>query len=167
MSCVPAGTPAGLRSKPSGYPKDPGTTTEDRPRRSGPGATGCVFSLLFCYHAGQRQRYRPGVTGSSAAGPAGRALLPAQTETLDERAVPVDVLVAQVGQQPPAAAHQQQQAAAAVVVVLVRPQVLVQVVDPASHERDLDLRRTGVTLIGRILREDLLLDFGVERHVAP
>src|SRR5690348_13522229 len=35
----------------------------------GPGATGCVLSLLLCYHAGQSQRYRPGVTGSSITSP--------------------------------------------------------------------------------------------------
>jgi len=104
------------------------------------------------------QRHRPGVK---------RGQLPAQPKALDQRAVPVDVGVAQVGQQPAAAAHEQQQAAAAVVIVLVHLEVLVQVVDPAGHKRDLDLRRTGVTLICRVLREDLLLDFGVERHVAP
>src|SRR5215469_12934644 len=86
------------------------------------------------------------------------AVLPTQAEALDERPVAADVGVAQVGQQA---------TAAAVVVVLVHLEVLVQVVDPAGHERDLDLRRTGVTLTGRVLRKDLLLDFGVERHVAP
>src|SRR5215469_1961292 len=95
------------------------------------------------------------------------AVLPTQAEALDERPVAADVGVAQVGQQATAAADQQQQPAAAVVVVLVHLEVLVQVVDPAGHERDLDLRRTGVTLTGRVLRKDLLLDFGVERHVAP
>jgi len=61
----------------------------------------------------------------------------------------------QVAEQAAAAADEQQQAAAAVVVVLVHLEVLVQVVDPAGHKRNLDLRRTGVTLIDRVLRKDL------------
>src|SRR6516162_7809652 len=127
---------------------NPGTTTEDRPWRSGPGATGCQcgYSVFLL---------RPG-PGSAA-----------DAETLPNRTVTGDVLLGQVLQQPPAAADQQQQPAAAVVVVLVHLQVLGQVVDPPGQQRDLDLRRTGVTLTGRVLRQDLFLDGGVERHVAP
>jgi len=40
-------------------------------------------------------------------------------------------------------------------------------VDPPGQQRDLDFRRTGVTLTGRVLRQDLFLDGGVERHVTP
>src|SRR5689334_14121158 len=91
----------------------------------------------------------------------------ADAEPLPDRAVAVDVLLGQVLQQPAAAADQQQQPAAAVVVVLVHLQVLGQVVDPPGQQRDLDFRRTGVTLTGRVLRQDLLLGGGVERHVTP
>src|SRR5207253_6104598 len=126
---------------------NPGTTTEDRPWRSGPGATGC-----------QCCRYSvvpwPGK-------------LAADAEPLPDRAVAVDVLLGQVFQQPAAAADQQQQPATAVVVVLVHLQVLGQVIDPPGQQRDLDLRRTGVTLTGRVLRQDLFLGGGVERHVTP
>src|SRR5262249_32625888 len=93
--------------------------------------------------------------------------LAAQAEPLDERAVPGDVGLPQVGQQPTAAADREQQTTAAVVVVLMHLEVLVQVIDPAGHERDLDFRRAGVTLTGRVLREDLLLYFNTERHVSP
>src|SRR5215471_13416238 len=123
---------------------NPGTTTEDRPWRSGPGATGC-----------QCCRYSV-VPGWAAPGN-----LAADAEPLPDRAVAVDVLLGQVLQQPAAAADQQQQPAAAVVVVLVHLQVLGQVVNPPGQQRDLDLRRTGVTLTGRVLRQDLLLGGGV------
>ena len=98
--------------------------------------------------------------------PEPRPLAP-QPQALDQAAVPSDVGVAQVAEQAAAAADEQQQAAAAVVVVLVHLEVLVQVIDPAGHERDLDLRRTGVTLMDRVLRKDLLLNFDFERHLAP
>src|SRR6185437_13400876 len=134
--------------------------------------------LVFCYHPGQTPQYRPGyhqvqrVTpgaprpGGPRRTPCGPGLA-AQAEALDQRAVPSDVGVAQVAEQATAAADEQQQAAAAVVVVLMHLEVLVQVVDPAGHQRDLDLRRTGVTLMDRVLRKDRLFNFGVERHLAP
>src|SRR5258707_7214389 len=91
----------------SGVRPNPGTTTEDRPWRSGPGATGC-----------QCCRY------SVVPGPRSLA---ADAEPLPNRAVAVDVLLGQGFQQPAAAAHQQQQAATAVVVVPVHLHVLGQV----------------------------------------
>src|SRR5690348_10514715 len=91
----------------------------------------------------------------------------ADAEPLPNRAVAVDVLLGQVLQQPAAAADQQQQPTAAVVVVLVHLQVLGQVIDPPGQQRDLDFRRTGVTLTGRVLRQDLFLGGGIERHVTP
>src|SRR5262249_43844938 len=92
--------------------------------------------------------------------------LPAQPELLDQCPVAADVLAGQVLQQAPAATHEQQQAAAAVMVVLVDLEMLGQVVDPPAQQRDLDLRRAGVTLCGRVLGDDLVLHLGVERHVA-
>jgi hypothetical protein len=128
--------------------------------------------LLFCYHADRSQRYRPKITGSSvrpggSAGLTADYRLTAKAQALDQRAVPADVGAAQVAKQPTAAADKQQQAAAAVVIVLMHLEVLVQVVDPAGHQRDLDFRRTGVTLTDRVIRKDLLLNFGIERHVTP
>jgi hypothetical protein len=51
--------------------------------------------------------------------------------------------------------------------MLVHLEVLGQVVDPAGQQRNLDFRRTGVTLSGRVVRHDLLLHGVIERHVAP
>src|SRR5262249_45038001 len=150
---------------------DPGTTTEDRPGAWAGGYGMCSFALILL-SLGWTNVTDPVPPGSSITGPsvAGKAFLrrlATQTEALDERPVAGDVGVAQVGQQATTTANQEQQAPAAVVVVLVHLEVLIQVVDPAGHERDLDLRRTGVTLSGRVIRKDLLLDFSVERHVAP
>src|SRR5205823_7498592 len=99
--------------------------------------------------------------------PGGPGWLAADAEALPDGAVPVDVLLGQVLEQPAAAADQQQQPAAAVVVMLVHLEVLRQVVDPPGQQRDLDFRRTGVTLTGRVLRQDLFLGGGIERHVTP
>jgi len=104
---------------------------------------------------------------SGAATAAPLSQLSAQTEILDERPVPGDVLAGEVLQEPATAADKQQQPAAAVVVVLVHFQMLGQICDPPSQQRDLDLRRAGVTLIGRVPGDDLLLHRVVERHVAP
>src|SRR5215831_10204448 len=92
--------------------------------------------------------------------------LSAQAQLPDERTVALDVRAGQVLQQPPAAAYEQQQPAAAVVVVLVHLEVLGQVVDPPGQQRDLDFRRTGVTLIRRVPGDDLLLHGCFQRHVA-
>src|SRR3954453_4780138 len=144
----------GLRSKLSGG-DCPGATTEDRRHLSEGG----------------------GFAGSRAAGavrergPSGRTVpsscLPAQTEPLDERAVPVDVGLRQVVQQAAAPPDQQEQAPPAVVVVLVLLEVLGEVADPAGQHRDLDLRRAGVVLDRRVLGHDLLLDSALERHGRP
>src|SRR5215467_8311581 len=129
---------------PRGRPPDPRTTTEDRPWcpvRPRAGAAGRLFSCSV-------------------------ATLPAQAQLPDERAVALDVRTGQVLQQPAAPADQQQQAAPAVVVMLVDLEVLGQVVDPPGQQRDLDLRRAGVTLTRRVLGDELLLHGCFQRHVA-
>ena len=141
--------------------------TQARANSTGPGSPGPV-SAPVPRQADECSNFAAAIGSSDLGRPKIRVLdLAAQAEALDQRAVPRDVGAPQVAEQAAAAADEQQQAAAAVVVVLVHLQVLVQVVDPAGHERDLDLRRTGVTLIDRVLRKDLLLNFSVERHVAP
>src|SRR5215831_13276688 len=87
--------------------------------------------------------------------------LPAQAELLDQRAVAGDVLPGQVLQQPAAAADEQQQPPAAVMIMLVHLEVLGQLLDPPCQQRDLDLRRAGVTLTGRVPGDDLLLHRGL------
>src|SRR5580700_151092 len=148
-------------------PPGPRTTTEDRPcgAVSAPGRSRGTSFFSWLFSCGSGAAVAPGRRGLSRAPP--RSGLPAQPELLDQGAVPGDVLAGQVLQQPAAAAHEEQQPATAVVVMLVHLQVLSQVVDPPGQQCDLDLRRAGVTLIGRVTRDDLRLHGRVERHVAP
>ena len=90
----------------------------------------------------------------------------AQAETLDDRAVALDVGLVQVVQQPAALADEQQQPTTAVVVVLVRLEVLGQVADAVAQQRDLHLGRAGVALGRGVLGDDLLLGLrvGTDRH---
>src|SRR5215207_8594145 len=90
----------------------------------------------------------------------------AQAETLDDRAVALDLGLLQVVQQPAALTHQQQQATTAVVVVLVLLEVLGEVGDAVAEQRDLDLGGTGVALGRGVLGDDLLLGLrvGTDRH---
>jgi len=94
-----------------------------------------------------------------AAREAAQLRLPAQAQLLPERPVPVDVLALQVLHQAPAPADEQQQPVAAVVVMLVHLQVLGEIVDSPGQQRDLDFRRAGVTLTGRIGGSELYLAF--------
>ncbi len=49
--------------------------------------------------------------------------------------------------------------------MLVGLEVLGEVLDPLAQQRDLDLRRTGVTLVGGVLSDDGLLHVSSEGHV--
>src|SRR5699024_6325721 len=80
-----------------------------------------------------------------------------QTESLDQRAVALDVGRLEVAQHALAAADQQEEPTTAVVVVLVGPRVLGEVLDALGQHRDLDLGGTGVALDGGVLSHDLLL----------
>src|SRR5579872_5813851 len=71
-------------------------------------------------------------------------MLSTQPEPLHERAVPREIVVAQVRQQPPPLAHHLQQAASRVKVVLVNLEMLAQVSDPCGQPGDLNIRRSRV-----------------------
>ena len=51
-------------------------------------------------------------------------------------------------------------AAAAVEVLAMRAQVLGQVIDPGGEQRDLDLGRAGILIVGLVLSDDLGLGGG-------
>src|SRR6478736_4154548 len=95
-----------------------------------------------------------------------RKSLSAKAESLDQRAVALDVDALQVTQEAAALADQEQQATAAVVVVLVLARVLGEVLDPLGEQRDLHLGGAGVALGGGVLGHDLLLDVSAQRHGA-
>ena len=78
----------------------------------------------------------------------------AQAEFLDDSAVPIDILLHQIVEKATATTNHFEKTATGVVVFLVLFQVLGQVVDAASQDRDLDFGRTRVTLVGGVLLHD-------------
>ena len=73
-------------------------------------------------------------------------------ELVDDRAIAIEVGLLEVVEEPTAAADELEQSAAAVMVLRVGPEVLGQVGDAVREERDLHLRRPGVTLVGGKVR---------------
>ena len=84
-------------------------------------------------------------------------LLLAQVQLLDDRAVTLDIDLLQVAQKVSSVADHLQHTAAAVVVLVVSLEVLGESVDAMGKDRDLNLGRTGVALVGSVLRDDGLL----------
>ena len=83
----------------------------------------------------------------------------------DDRTVTVDVLLSQIVQQAAALADHLQKAAAAVIIMDVGAQMLGKLVDAVGQDRNLDFRRTGVALMGRVLFDDLVFDFLADHSV--
>src|SRR6266702_1688736 len=90
----------------------------------------------------------------------------AQSEPLDQGPVTGDVRALEVAEQPPTAADHLQQATTRVMIVLVDLQVLGEPVDPVRQDRHLHLGRARVTLLGRVLRDDLGL-LVLDQHPLP
>src|SRR5947209_4925404 len=91
---------------------------------------------------------------------------PANPELLDDRPVPLGVLLAQVLDQTPPLADQHQQTASRMVVLGVLLEVLGQAVDPLGEERDLHLGRPRVSIVDAILLNEGFLLFDGQRHEA-
>lgn len=81
----------------------------------------------------------------------------AQTELLDQCAVPFQVLAHEVVEQSASLTHHHEQATTRVMVVLVLFQVFGQVVDPLGQQCDLNLGATRVLLVLAELADDLSL----------
>ena len=77
-----------------------------------------------------------------------------QTQLGNQRTIALDVLALEVVQQTATLTNHQQQTTAGVVVVLVVAQMLVQVIDARGQQRDLNLGRTGVALMGSVLSDN-------------
>src|SRR5580692_935729 len=77
--------------------------------------------------------------------------LPSDAETADDGAVALDVVLADVVEQPPALADELHQAAPGVVVPFVLLQVFRQVVDPSGQQGNLHLGRAGVRVVEPVL----------------
>lgn len=81
------------------------------------------------------------------------AQLVAQAKLANELAIRVEIGALEVLQETAALANHLQESLPAVVVLGVRPEVIIQVVDPFREHRDLDLRRAGVGFVPPGLRE--------------
>src|SRR6476620_9774250 len=100
----------------------------------------------------------PDVPGSRA------VTLAAQSEPSDDGPVSRVVLLDQIGKKATTLADELEEAATRMVVLGEATEMVGQAPDPLGQERDLDLRRPGVTFLGGIPGHDLLLLFPRERH---
>lgn len=82
-----------------------------------------------------------------------------QTQLADNGTVALDVSLLQVVQKISSVTDHLLQTAAAVEVLLVGSEVLGQVCDAVRQDRNLNLRRTGVSLVGGVLLDDAELFF--------
>src|SRR5262249_4109596 len=83
------------------------------------------------------------------------------------RQVASTISVTEVGEQARPLADHLQQAAAAGVVLLVRPHVLVELVDASGEQRDLHFRGARVSRLASKLIDDLRFSVLRNRHHAP
>lgn len=91
--------------------------------------------------------------------------LATKSEALNERAVTRDVDVGEVSEKTATLADKEKKSATRVVVVLVLLEVLGQVLDARSEQRNLNLRGSSVTGVRCIFFDDRLLDVCFESHV--
>src|SRR5688572_32704112 len=85
-------------------------------------------------------------------------------ELLDDRAIPLGLLVPQILQEPSPLADEHQQPAAGVVILRMALEVLGQTVDALGQERNLNLGRTGVALVSAELLDQAPLAVERQRH---
>src|SRR3954468_5838725 len=79
------------------------------------------------------------------------ARLVAEAKFLDELPVCIELGTLHVVQEPAALSDHPEEALASVVILLVRPEMLGQVVDPFRKKGYLNLRGTGIGLVGPVL----------------
>src|SRR6187399_2011012 len=94
----------------------------------------------------------------------GAGRLAAEPEPSDDGPVARAVLLHEIREKAAALADELEEAAARMVVLGEAAEMVRQVLDPLGQERDLDLRRPGVTFLGGVPGDDLLLLFPRERH---
>ena len=82
-----------------------------------------------------------------------------KAEFFDEGAISLNIRLLEVSEKVSSVTYHFEKSAVGVIVMRVLLDVLVQVVDAGSQNSDLDLRRTGVALVGGILSHDGLLFF--------
>src|SRR6516165_1124252 len=104
--------------------------------------------------AGWRGRTGRPSSGTRRAGSPPPGLL-ADSEPLDQPVVAVGRFSLQVIEQPPSAGDELQKAPAGMMVLGVALEMVRQVADPVGQKGDLDLRRSGVLVMGPKLPNDV------------
>jgi hypothetical protein len=79
-----------------------------------------------------------------------QTLLLADSQLLDDRFVPLCVVLLQIVQQATALAHHHKQSTAGSMVLLVRTEVIRQLGDPLTQQSDLNFRATGIRGVGLV-----------------
>src|SRR5690349_22788586 len=97
-------------------------------------------------------------------GARGGVRLAAESEPSDDGSVARVVLLQQVREKATALADELEEAATRMIVLREAAEMVRQGLDALGQERDLDLRRAGIAVGDGVLRDDLLLPFGRERH---
>src|SRR5262245_6945009 len=92
---------------------------------------------------------------------------PADSELLDDPAIPLGVLPAQVLEETAPFTDQHQQPPARVMVLRVQLEVLREAIDALGQERDLHLRGASVTIMDPELLDKVTLLFDRQRHGMP
>ena len=83
-------------------------------------------------------------------------------QLLDDRAVTLDIYLLKVSEKVSSVTDHLEKSAAAVVVLMVSLEVLGKSVDAICEDRDLNLGRTCVALVGLVLVDDRLLNVFLE-----
>src|SRR5205085_7124110 len=89
----------------------------------------------------------------------------AKTEPGNQLLITTQVNPAEVAQQAPPLADHLLQSAAGRDVLAVHAQVLSELLDARGEHRDLDFRRAGVALVGRVLGQNFGFCCGIEWHL--
>jgi hypothetical protein len=93
--------------------------------------------------------------------------LAANTKTLDECTVAVDVDVGKVSEEATTLTNEEKKATTRVVVVLVLLEVLGEVLDALGEQCNLNFRGSGVAGVGCVLVDDCFLDICRKSHGYP
>jgi hypothetical protein len=87
-----------------------------------------------------------------------------EVEGLDQVAIPLDIVIPEIVEEPPPLADEHEEPAPGMVVLLVDLEMIGEVVDPLGQDGHLDIRRAGIGLVPLELFDDLLLFLCMESH---
>lgn len=135
-------------------------TGAKKPRAQSPGpSTPSVPAAKEAARVGQKTSGRMSSVGLALLG----SLL-SQAETGDGQPVSLNVLVAEVRQEPPSPPDQLKKAASRVMIMPMRPEVVGEAIDPFGQEGDLDLRRPRIGVVDPEIGDDVVFLCPLQRH---